>query len=166
MAMTAGVDLIATRSTNLASPPVMLAPINEKFHQYVKKQPNWKPLRSNKNSNKIRKSIIILLILPISHLPKIKTFVGRAFHEGMLDLDSVLVLFLSGKREEKAKEGEFPDLGRFCWCWFAPLILKRESLPTPIILFKNPSSHYSYFFIVIKVQYNIILGFFLWLYKF
>lgn len=71
-------DLVAAGGTNPASSPVMLAPIittveTKKSYEYVTNMENRRESIGNRNSRKKK--------IPVFHLPKIKTFVDRTFHE-------------------------------------------------------------------------------------
>ena len=83
MTMATGVDFIAARGSNLTSPTVMLASINNNAHKLKtehksknKKDPvqNLQIEHQNKRSDEKRNEN--QGFLPIAHLPKIKTIIS------------------------------------------------------------------------------------------
>lgn len=99
MTMTTWVNFIATRSTNPASSPVMLAPVNQsKSNTHKTKGEKTMKLKSKwvkvKNFEEKMEGEV-----PISHLPEIETFNNRAFHE----------VWMGGER--KAEMGVLLDCG-------------------------------------------------------
>lgn len=146
MTMATREDLVATRSSYPASPPIMLAStrngtkpikssVNRNSYQYVK--------RKQMNETRINQEVKI----PITHLPKMKAFISGGFHYNRE------TNFAEPRRERKVRREEvFPDLED----GFPFGCLSQSSKGKRLVHFRN--IYYIYMIINSeKIKLNIII---------